>query len=428
MPNIMEIINELNNENGSNYKKGVLEIHKDNMLLKRVLRMAYDNVSFTYGITMLNVDKFPPEKIGMKISLDTAMASLETNLCSREVTGHAALQMVSNLLHSMDVDDAGVLRLIINRDLRINLGKTHINGIFKNLIVKPPYMRCSLPDKLDRITYPSYVQTKADGSYRSIIVDNGEVTFMARSGERDDFPVIQGKLKNLPDGVYIGELLLRRFTKAEDRLKANGLINSDTEQEDMYLLVWDFLELKEWNDKKSLRDYELRLNLLESNISGIGELEVIETEEVQNYEEAMEFYKEKVSEGLEGAVLKNKNTPFKDHTSQTQIKLKEEAVAEFRIYGFEEGKGRLQGTLGAMAYESQDSMVTGKMGGFTDEMRDYIWANREELNNSIVSVKYNGITKAKGKMTYSLMFAVFQELRPDKDEADNLEYIQNALK
>ena len=426
---ILEIINELNLENGSNYKKEVLTKHQDNKSLQRVLKMTYDNVTYTYGVTMLNVNNFTPEDSGFILTLDVTLASLESNLCTRDVTGHAALQLVSNLLHNSNEDDRKVLEMVINRDLRINIGKTHINKIFKNLIVKPAYMRCSLTDKLSKITYPAYVQTKADGTYRSVIVDNGEVTFMARSGEQDNFPILQSNLQKLPNGVYIGELLLRRFSKAEDRLKANGLINSDTEQEDMYLLVWDYLELKEWAEKKSTRDYELRLNLLESNVSNHEQfMSVIETEEVSNYEEAMGFFKEKIEEGLEGAVLKNKNTPFKDHTSPTQIKLKEEAVAEFIITGFEEGKGRLEGTLGAIPYKSQDGLVTGKMGGFTDEMRTYIWDNREDLLGSIVSVKYNGVTKGKGKDTWSLMFANFVELRPEKDTADDLEYIQNALK
>jgi len=430
MIKMIKIIDELNLENGSNYKKEVLTKHKDNELLQRVLKMTYDRVTFTYGITMKNVDIESQTIIdGEPLNLSQMLDSLEDYYCTRQLTGNAAIEGLSTLLSQAREEDAKVLEMIINRDLRINLGKTHINKVFKNLIVKPPYMRCSLADKLDRITYPAIVQTKADGSYRSLIIDNGEVTLMGRSGEQDDFPMFFNKVSTLPDGVYIGELLIRSLPGAKNRMKANGLINSDVEQEDMFLQTWDYLTLQEWNEKKSIQDYWDRLVLLEQNIKNCpNEIELIEGKIVNSYEEAMEFYKVQTNKGLEGAVLKNLDTPFKDHTSPTQIKLKEEAVSEVIITGYQEGEGRLVGTLGAMYYVSSDGLVEGKMGGFNDETRKEIWDNQEKYSDTIVSVKYNGVTKAKGKDTFALMFANFVEFRPEKDEADNLKYIQDALK
>jgi hypothetical protein len=55
MNNIKAIIEEINLQNGSNYKIDILKKHSENELFKRVLKMTYDNVIFTYGITMKNV-------------------------------------------------------------------------------------------------------------------------------------------------------------------------------------------------------------------------------------------------------------------------------------------------------------------------------------------------------------------------------------
>ena len=52
---IYQILEEINLENGSNYKKAVLAKHKDNELLKKVLKMSLDKVAFTFGITMKNI-------------------------------------------------------------------------------------------------------------------------------------------------------------------------------------------------------------------------------------------------------------------------------------------------------------------------------------------------------------------------------------
>lgn len=49
---IYDIINELNENNSTNYKIEVLKKHKDNKLLQRVLKMTYDKAIYSYGITM----------------------------------------------------------------------------------------------------------------------------------------------------------------------------------------------------------------------------------------------------------------------------------------------------------------------------------------------------------------------------------------
>jgi len=135
---IYEILEELNLENGSNYKKAVLEKYKDNELLKRVLKMANDKVSFTYGVTMKNIDYVPGSAIAEDesyTSLESALDELETSFCTRLVTGNNALTDLTTMLEELDFDDAYVIERILDRDLKIRLGRTEINKVFKNLIV-----------------------------------------------------------------------------------------------------------------------------------------------------------------------------------------------------------------------------------------------------------------------------------------------------
>jgi len=425
---IKNIIDEINLENGSNYKMEVLKKYKDNELFKRVLQLTYDKVKYTFGVSMKNVKYNPCNKRANDFKLESALDFIEEKLCTREITGNKAIFNLESLFEHLSLDDAEVLKMIIDRDLRINLGKTNINKIYKNLITKPPYMRCSLMDKIDRITYPGIVQNKADGTFRYLISNDNVLTLMSRSGEIQEFNNFFNKLPSLPDGVYTGELLIRSCYGSKNRMKANGLINSKTEPDDLYMQLWDYLTLEEFSEKKSTVPYIDRFYKLTELTEDYHDLEIIESKIVNNYSEAKEFYSSMIEKGLEGAVLKNLNAPFKDGTSSEMTKMKEEAVSEFVVTGYQEGKGRLKGTLGAMFYESSDSKVQGKMAGFSDEIRDYIWNNQDELLGSIVSVKYNGISKAKVKDTYSLLFATFEELRPDKSTADDYLYIKSALK
>jgi DNA ligase-1 len=276
-------------------------------------------------------------------------------------------------------------------------------------------------DKIDRIKYPAIVQEKLDGTYRSVVVDNGNIEVYARSGEKSNLPKFVKSLEGLADGVYIGELLIEGM---DDRFKANGLINSDTEPDNIYIVCWDYLTLDEWKEGKSSRPYKERFNKIINNVI----IRCVDYQIVHNLDEAKDFYKNVVKNGGEGAVLKNLDNAFKNGTATDNIKMKEEAVAEFIITGFQEGKGRFEGTLGAIEVISKDEKVNSKVSGFTDEIRDYIWENRKKLLGTIISVKYNGVSKAKNSDKYSLMFPVFDDFRPDKDTADDLEYIKNALK
>jgi len=421
---IKQILDELNLENGSKYKMAVLEKYEDNELLKRVLKMTYDKVCYTYGVTMKNVE--PQKEHNSIMTLEKALNYIEENFCTRKVTGNEAISRLEDLLRSLSKDDAEILEKIINRDLRLNISKKSINKVFKNLITEFPYMRCSLPSKhLHKIKYPAIVQEKCDGTYRSIVVEDGEVSIFARSGEESHLPKFAQDLKDLPNGVYIGELLVEGMES--DRYGANGLINSDTEPDGVYMMAWDYLTLEEWKEGKSETIYKDRLHQLQINIQE-SPISLVETKFAQNYEEAREFYKSLVQEGKEGTVLKNLDNKFKNGTASDNIKMKEEAVAEFIIIGFQEGEGRLKGTLGALEVKSQDGKVITKVSGFKDDVRKDIWNKREELLNSIVSIKYNGVSKSKGSDVYSLMFAQFDDLRPDKKEADDLKYIQEALK
>jgi len=102
------IIDELNAENGSNYKLAVLKKHADNELFKRVLKMAYDKVAFTYGVTMKNVDTYEPTDIQ---PLEYALDILENKLCI-----HASLHKKSR----MRIRDRPMLRR--NRLLSATVG------------------------------------------------------------------------------------------------------------------------------------------------------------------------------------------------------------------------------------------------------------------------------------------------------------------
>ncbi len=418
-----DVLKELINSKGSKEKIQILK-ENDREIIKKTLKMTYDKINHKFYLTMKNVN-FPSEFKG-NLSLSEALSMIEENLCTRKITGNKSIEFVENILKDLDKSDAEIITKMINRDLSIGLNSKSINKAFKKLIPEFPYMRCSLADKLDKIKYPAIIQEKMDGTYRSVVVEDGEIQIFARSGEESNLPKFSNQLKSLKNGVYIGELMVADME--DDRYGSNGLINSDTEPEGIYMVSWDYLTLDEWKEGKSNLPYENRFENLKNNIDNVLPIYLVKRKIVNDFDEAREFYLKIVESGGEGAVLKNLDNKFKNGTATDNIKMKEEAVAEFIITNFQEGEGRLKDSLGALNIISQDGKVVSKVSGFSDKMREDIWKNRENLKGKIVSVKYNGVSKAKNSETYSLMFAQFEEIRDDKDVADDLEYIKNALK
>jgi DNA ligase-1 len=433
--NIYNIIQELNAENGSNYKMDVLRKHADNELLQRVLKMTYDKVDFTYGVTMKNVSTDVEYKT-ISISLTSALNTLENDFCRRRVTGNDALHKIGELLNQLSTEDGDIFAKVLTRDLRINMGRSNINKVFKGLIVKPVYMRCGLFNngKKSKINPEgSFIQLKADGTYREFTVENTAVICNSRSGESYDYPLINAHLKYLEDGHYIGELTVRLADGTIcDRATGNGLIKSMElpDGADIVLDLWDYVTLEEYtgaaNKIKGTTPYHERFATL---VEYIGEdcpyISVIETHVVNTIGEAMQHCVAWMEAGLEGGVWKDKDAIFRDGTSPQQEKMKLEIEVEVRITGFKAGTigTKREGKIGSIEYATDDGKVKGFASGFSDKELDDMDGRRDEILKAIMSLTCNDITKSRSNEHYALSHPRFNEIRTDKDETDTLERI-----
>jgi hypothetical protein len=424
---IPEIMESLNWENGSNFKMAQLKLFQDNKTLEQVLQMTYDKVKWTYGVSVKTITM--PTLHFDNMTLETSFALLD-QLNRREVTGNLAREKVQAVLEALTAEDAKIFYNIIRRDQRINMGRSNINKVFKNLITKPPYMRCGIytTKTAKKINFPAYVQVKADGMFQAVTVDAGQVTFTARSGEVRELPHLETKFKNFRDGVYIGELLVHGLA---NRSESNGVINSDDSKEKVYIQLWDYVTLNEYSrgkDKKDKTIYFERYADLKNNVIEDENIKIIETHQVKNIQEALEFTSKWMNEGLEGAILKDQNNIFVDHTSPTQLKLKLEIDAEVRVTGFTEGKPgtkRIE-TFGAMTFENDEGTIKGRTSGFTDEQLEDFNSRRDELIGKVITVQFNDITKGQNNDFYALSHPRFIEFRNDKDTTDTLERVQES--
>lgn len=433
--NINAFLNDLASNNSRIYKTEQLRKHAGDETLREVVRLAL------CPFTQFYQRKIPAYKRGIHtITLPNALNQL-FHLSSRTVTGNAAIAHLTNILESLEPDDAKVIERIIDKSLDCGIQVSTANDVWMGLIREYPVMLCSPYEQklVDKIKFPAYAQMKMDGMRFNAIVRSGKVEFRSRNGKQihllgnleKEFTALAGDI----DCVFDGELLvmLDGDHQFADRQTGNGILNKankgtiSAEQAAMvHASVWDLIPYAYFTDGYCGTPYAKRFNTLvqiTSKQKAEGKkIWAVTSSIVETIEQAQEIFQEYLAEGYEGIILKDGAGVWEDKRSKTQIKFKGELECDLKIVAIEEGAGKYDGMLGAIVCESADGVVKVNVGsGFNDAHRKNL--KEKDLLGKIVAVKYNA--RIKNKLgDESLFLPIFIEVRDDKDVADTSKEIK----
>ncbi len=417
-------------------KEAILTANKNNAVLKQVCFLALDPFTNFY------IRKIPKYKtdVGPYFVLQEALESL-TALSSREITGNAAIEHLTEILENLRPEDARVIERVIEKDLRCGVSEATINKIWPGLIPTYPCMLASgYEDKLvQKITWPANVQLKLDGMRFNAIVKNGSVEFRSRNGKllnllgqlEQEFLAIAGNDEVVFDGELnimdndtmqfmarqIGNGILSKAQKGTLTLADAALIHAT---------VWDWILYEDFLKGECSMPYRMRLNSLFSSMDNaafekdnfrVGKVHKVWNKDVNNIDEAQIMFEELLSEGQEGIILKDLNSKWEDKRAKHQIKFKGELECDLMCVNWVEGTGKNAGRLGALVLESACGKIKVNVGtGFTDHHRDTIG---RDVVGKVVTIKYNGKIVEQRTGVWSLFLPVFVEIRNDKTKADN---------
>lgn len=445
MNNINKILLHIASNDGRIFKENVIKENRDNELLKRVCEMALNPFTNYY---IKNIPQFSCNSIFHdKISLSDALDKL-SDLSSRKYTGHAGIQYLKDILSSLDHDDAEVIIKVIRRDLRCGINVATVNKVWEGLIPVYPCLLCSPYDKkiIKKITWPAYGQLKEDGLRFNAIVSSNVCEFYSRKGsliELKDNSLAEEfiRIANGEDLVFDGELVAYKNGILLPRKEGNGIANKAikgtiTREESQLLcgVLWDVIPLQDFKKGSCNITYKERFeklnNLLKTAYSDecliintikynfFKKIDIVKTQEVASLEDALELFGKYTSSGLEGIIIKNKNSLWENARSKEQIKLKSEKVCELRVVGYNYGTvgTKNEHRLGSLQCSSEDGKILVNISGFSDEERDTIKEN--EVLGKIVSVLYNERITKKYSSVDSLFLPRIVEFREDKDIAD----------
>lgn len=414
---------EIQANNSKKYKQEVLKKYKDDEDIKRYLKIAFDPYT-VYGISTKKLHKevagIYAVDSGDVFGLFDYLAIHNTGRDEDILVCRAALNAVSEY----DLESSYVLEKLICKDLSIGVDAKTINSVIPGLI---PTFDVQLANKY--FDKPEYVEgkdfaitTKIDGGRIIALKENGQVSFYTRAGQRYEGLVDLEKemLEKLPEGLCLdGEITLlnnKGIPSKEAYKQAMKITRSDGQKTGLKMLVFDAMLAEEFRAQRCDRVWEERRRALEF-IFNPRDLTYFELLPVlyQGTDTSMitKLLDEAIANQEEGIMINIALAPYEFKRTNYLLKVKKMNTLDLQIIGFEEGSGRLAGTLGAILVRYKQGNVVKVGSGFPDLLRTEIWANQDKYLYSICECQYfEETTNADGGI--SLRFPVFKDFRPDK--------------
>ena len=422
---------EIQASNSKKYKQTVLQKFKDDEDIKRYLKIAFDPYQ-VYGISTKKLTK--EVRVGECLCPPTVFDLFE--YLKEHNTGRdydvAVCQIALEWIAQDDLESRFLLEKLICKDLSIGVDAKSINQAFPGLIptfdVQLAQKYFEKPEKLEGKYFA--VTTKIDGGRIIAIRENDQVSFFTRAGQRYEglVDLEREMLEAFPDGTVLdGEITIlenKGIPSKEAYKQAMKITRADGPKHGLKMLVFDAMSLEEWKNQKCTHDY-IERRLLLAGLFKYGpkktDLTFFELlpELYRGYDtsKVLELLDEAIANQEEGVMINICDAPYEFGRTWNLMKVKKMNTLDLEVIGYEEGSGRLTGTLGALLVRYKNGNTVKVGSGFTDELRQVIWTNPKDMIGKIIEVQYfEETTNADGGI--SLRFPVFKDFRTDKLVAD----------
>jgi ATP-dependent DNA ligase len=458
---IKEILDEIASESGSNMKMEILKKYLGNSVLEKVL---YNGLSKRVKFYLKQIPEYSLNG-SESLTLIEGLDSLSV-LSNREKTGHDGIAHLKQILENLSEEDAYVIERIIEKDMKIGMGTSNVNKVFKDLIEKTPYMGAkSFSEKLAMLFFfdkkgnpllcdegkvkPAKSDVKMDGRYCNALIRGGEVELESRQGETTFLygTKFAKELSTFDDIVLNGELTI----DGVDRYTSNGIIASlvsigkktsegkdvtkeiakfeekhmsvEQARQSIRFTCWDVITIEEYFEKGSKRPYQVRWESLTEIVSQTEMVSLVEHKIVYSYQEAMEHFLEVLARGEEGTILKSLDGVWKDGKPNHQMKMKLMMDIDLRAKSFNWGTGKNEGIISSINCESSCGVVKARVAGMTEDQMKYVTENKDEVIDMIIETQSCGLSQDRDG-NWGLLHPAFKSFRDDKDTCDDLKSIQ----
>ncbi len=431
-----EFVKEITSNNSRKFKQEVLQKYKDDEVIKRYLKIAFDPYT-VYGISTKKLSKHPE---GVRPYPADSIFDLFYWLEKHNTGTDNAIKMCQETLGHVaayDMEAAALLEKLICKDLSIGVEAKSINAAMGSVV---PTFSCMLankyfdnPKKLEGKKFA--ITTKLDG-FRLIAIkaEGGNVSFYSRVGKRIEglVEIAEEFGSAFPCGTVLdGELTVSNYFELESKeaYKAASKIISqkgETPKTGLTYRVFDAMYIDEWREQNCTHTYGLRRELLHglfkfpmAPVSHIELLPVLyKGDDVSKVQELLE---QVVAAGGEGVMINLLDSPYRFTRCWDIMKVKKFNSLDLLVVDMEEGSGRLAGTLGAIHVRYKGGNIVKVGSGFSDEERKLYFNNPELILNKICEIRFfeESSSGEGANKTYSLRFPTWcSNIRDPRDKAE----------
>ena len=423
-----EIIAELEADNSRLAKEAIIEREAgaNNAEFFAGARLALDCM-VTFGI------KKVPDSTVNGPGLDWATFYSKVDLlANRDVTGHAALDLVNELMATATQEQWNSwYRRILIKDLRCGTSEKTINKMVekKHADFVIPVFSCQLAhdstNHESKVAGEKLIEVKLDGvRVIAIVYPNGHVNLFSRNGKQlDNFPLIVEQLSQVATNfsepmVLDGEVMSSSFQDLMKQVHRKDNVTTS----DAVLHLFDILTLEDFEAGVAEVPQQLRSETLigwhhahADQLPNVTVLhhELVDLDNPDGQARYREINKQAIAGGYEGIMIKDPDAPYECKRSSAWLKLKPFIEVSLNVVDFEEGTGRNVGRLGAIICEGEDDgrRIRVNVGsGFSDTNRTDYWVDRSGIIGHVAEVRADAITQNQDG-TFSLRFPRFLRFR-----------------
>ena len=412
---------EIAETQGTNNKKALLNELRNETEFVNTLRWYFDNLIVT-GLKEKKVQKFinnsslSSKEYVMEWHISDMLQYLNENNTGSDENAKTIV------IFSKQFDEktaTGIIRIATKSwNAGLGIGRTTCNAVYgNNFIPMHEVMLCQ-----DYFSDADYfvgkrfaIQAKLDGFRMTIFKKGNKVTVLSRSGkdQTGNFPLIEADVLKAFEGLDVvldGERMPIGFMEMDSKQQYKLVSNSTKKggSTEVCLAVYDYMSFNEWNDRKCTNNYATRFTnynaILENEYKYLFALPALYAGgDVSEIEKWLNWAKEN---GKEGVIVKDLDAMYEWDRTIACAKVKSFHDIDLKIVGFQEGKGRHKGRLGAIEVEYKGNIV--KVGsGFSDVMRDEIWKNKNKYMGKIAEIVFFEETQNKSGGV-SLRFPTFK--------------------
>ena len=408
---VKEIFDKISNTSGKNDKIKIIKQNKDNDLFIKCLKFLLDSDIVT-GLSKKKIKK-RVAVMGYRLeTIEEAMEYLKHHNSGRD----SDIAMIKDFCDRQEGCKL-FCEGLFTKSLKIGIDVKGVNKAIPNLIPSFDIMLGS-KGELDKLPKGmKFVTEKYDGVRCFTQIRDGRIIMKSRQNKVFEGLVdIENAIADLGlDNVCLDGELLAIDSPYETVYKDTMKIVStkDKEKHGVKYMLFDIIPLSEFDNKEGKMKYSDRrawLNTIkESKFINVAPILYKGTD----IDEVLKVLDECRGNGAEGCMI-NTDKPYEFKRSKVLQKLKVMSTCDLRVIGFEEGDGKLKGTLGKIIcnYKGFD---LGVGSGFSEAMRDEIWNNQDKYLGKISEIQYFEQTN-NDEGGLSLRFPVFKQWRFDKEE------------